>query len=282
MFSKDSANKRLEERSSAIRITEAGRTVMCKSRFICTTCSYEWVSNFNKIWSGRRCVNCAGFKKLTAEECQERLKGRSIKLLKYGGNTNKKADFKCLVCEHEWTTFFINVDRRGTGCPKCANFLTPTEEECREQLKGLKVKLIKYVGTVSGKSTFKCGKCKCNYKARMSDVRRSSGVCSSCTKYGFDPKKPAWLYVVLLDTPNGLCYGFGITNDIKGRMQKHKRNLKHLLKETFPPVYFEKGSEAKKVETVWRKSTHKVRLDVEGFKTECVIANQETTVMIFK
>lgn len=103
-------------------------------------------------------------------------------------------------------------------------------------------------------------------------------------KGGFNPVKPAWLYILLLDTPEGLCYGFGITNNLKNRMQDHKLSISRagckILTE-YDPLYFDDGESVKNKETEWKQSKYTVNTGVTGFRTESVLVNTETTKMIF-
>lgn len=142
------------------------------------------------------------------------------------------------------------------------------------------LKMIEYAGTTKGKSKFKCDLCSHVWCTEYNSVYKGSG-CPACTKTGFNPVKPAWLYILLLDTPYGSCYGFGVTVSIKDRMQHHKKNLKGMIDCIYSPLYFDTGKEAKEVEAIWKSSPYKINLGVEGFKTECVLVNGETTKMIF-
>lgn len=64
-------------------------------------------------------------------------------------------------------------------------------------------------------------------------------------------------------------------------MGRHKIYLRGMIDYEYPPQYFDSGEEAKKVESVWKKSTHTVDIGIKGFRTECVLVNSETTKMIF-
>lgn len=112
----------------------------------------------------------------------------------------------------------------------------------------------------------KHGEFKQNANAHMN----GSG-CSRCATTGFDPSKPAWLYVIKTDE----FVGYGITNFIKNRIRRHKFNLaqQNYSIARIKVFYFESGSEARKLESIIKrpKNRHRhTRTTVEGFITEAL------------
>lgn len=280
-YTKESGNQRLKEADRTVRIIEAGKNASrSKSKFECLVCGYTWYCLAMDIFSGHGCHKCAGIARVTEEECHKRLKGRSIKLVYYAGSTAGKSHFECTKCLHTWETSFRSIDS-GQGCAKCSGCLQLTVDECQKRLTNRNLEVLTYGGSVGSKSVFKCHKCDKDWTTTFEIVNGGCG-CPNCAKTGFNPSKPAWLYVLLLDTPKGSCYGFGITNVLKGRMKRHKNTLGAMLDYKYPPRYFDSGVEAQKIEQVWKQSPYVAGINVEGFKTECVLVNSETTKMIFQ
>lgn len=186
--------------------------------------------------------------------------------------------------------FFYSVHNNKSGCPKCGK-LKKAKARCvsdailHNRLIGRGIDMLFYSGTTVNKdSVFYCTTCSLTWKSSYNNIDNGHG-CPNCNKNGgFNQCKPAYLYILLLSTDKGDCYGFGITVNIKDRMTKHKRNLKKIgytVLEEYSPIYFESGVDAKQLESKWKQSPHIVSINVEGFVTECVLVNAETTKMIF-
>lgn len=279
-FTKDSGNRRLALAEHTVVIIEAGKTVNNKSVFRCNKCGYEWSAVFSNIIRGHGCPKCNGGVKVNEEACRLQMVGKTFTMLRYGGSVTSKSLFKCNICSSEWLTDFDKI-KQGRGCHKCGGTSKKTEEDCHNKLKGRSLRMTYYAGTVSDlKSTFECGVCEHVWEASFNDIRMGQG-CPSCAKSGFNPSRPAWLYVLRLNTPQGDCYGFGITNVLKDRMRRHKKNLGNMLDEVYEPFYFDSGKDAQELESTWKKSPYIINVGVTGFVTECVLVNSETTKMIF-
>jgi len=245
------------------------------------------VNNLDRVLNQNAgCPKCANVKvglsrKIPADDIASRLEGREVVLVKYGKNTNTPdSEFACKAKNHKWVTSFASVVR-GSGCAKCSNIAKLTKEEVCERLKGRHIEVVKYSGLVGqNKSEFKCTTCSNVWKSTVNNVFNGKG-CPACAKTGFNPIKPGWVYILLLDTPKGYCYGFGITNTLKDRMRRHKKNLGNILDYEYPPMYFSSGIEAQALEAEWKKSPYVINIGIEGFMKECVLVNDETTKMIF-
>jgi hypothetical protein len=290
--------KRLEGRN--IEILEFGKDVNDNStlfKCLVPACESEWRTTFDSVGSRSKptgCPNCglqsrSNKLRLKQSDYEDVVKDKFIKILIFGSRVNKPETlFKCLntkdgtVCSHEWYGRISDV-RNGHGCPKCGNAIKVTLEEWKDRLRGRSVEIVKFSGTGISKSVFKCLKCNNNWTASVCTVWRSTG-CPNCSITGFKPSKPGWLYVLLIDTPKGYCYGFGITNHIEDRMSLHKRFLKRAnctIVNIFEPLYFDSGYDAKLIEDRWKKSEFKINIGVKGFQDECLIMCNETTKMIF-
>lgn len=118
-------------------------------------------------------------RKLTVEVITERLEGRNITLLSYGGSTNAKSSWKCCVCEYEWDAIAGNV-LSGKGCPACSGNVRLTVEVITERLEGRNITLLSYAGGVMKKSLWKCCTCECEWSATANDILNGGSGCPAC------------------------------------------------------------------------------------------------------
>lgn len=285
-YTLESGNERLIKDQRTVRLLETGRTVNDKSLFICNVCENKWLTSFNHVYGQKRgCPKCS-IKQISAKRSipetliRAKLESKNVELLYYGGTCSSMSKFKCKTCDYFWETFVHNVCRNKKGCPKCANSIKLTLEDCKEKLKGRPLDILEYSGKSSTHSKFRCHKCSNIWSAKYNNVSQGQN-CPSCAKSGFKSNKPAYVYIFLLDTVYGDCYGFGISNNLKSRLRAHYKNLKNCIKKEYEPKYFEEGKLAQEVEKAWKMSPHLVDIGITGFRTECVKVNEDTTRMIF-
>ena len=283
-LTEEECHKRLDGRD--LKMVKYGGGVHKKSIFKCLLCLEEWGTAFNHVSNGSNCPKCGKLKSIKSRsvkesECHNKLKDRDLSMTYYAGTgKNNKSTFECKKCNYIWSTSFTSV-QKGTGCPKCSNSIQLSFNDCVKRLKHRRVELVYYDGKVSSnKSLFKCQDCSYTWYTKFDNVDGGSG-CPVCAKLGFNPIKPAWIYILRINSTYGDCYGFGITNNIKERMLIHRRSLNGVLDQEYEPLYFDSGVDAQAIERLWKQSPHKVNIKISGFKTECVLVNPETTKMIF-
>ena len=169
--------------------------------------------------------------------------------------TNKRLDWKCSICEHEWKSKGDNRVR-GKGCAVCnngylhsdgRNSMANTHPELAKEYLGDATKIT--TGTHK-KLGWKCFTCEHEWLARGYDRLREKG-CPACAEHGFDTSKPANVYQIRFHTrQHGIFYKCGITNN-----EIHPRTIKIInnYKETYDDVidvrindeiYFEDGYDA--------------------------------------
>ncbi len=130
------------------------------------------------------------------------------------------------VCSlgHRWTTTVLHRTGRNQGCPYCAN---------RRVLAGfndLATHFPQLAAEADGwdPSTevvdshhIRAWRCEAGHQWRAEIKSRCDGRgCATCAKYGYDPIKPAWLYLLRHDRWGMLQ--IGITNSPKSRMAAHR------------------------------------------------------------
>ena len=99
----------------------------------CDVDGYEWSTGINDfINSGRGCPQCAGNRKLTAEECIERINARlRIQFIRWDGTfkgVKSKAVCRCEIDGYEWSATVNHLVYSDSGCPYCARY-GKTEEQ---------------------------------------------------------------------------------------------------------------------------------------------------------
>lgn len=94
---------------------------------------------------------------------------------------------------------------------------------------------------------------------------------------GFQPDKPAHLYIIKLESITQTYIGFGITGNIDSRMRDHKaaatrEGFTLTLLET---IGFQKGREAATLEAKLKQGLPTVDTGVDGFRTEAILASDK-------
>lgn len=260
-------NKRLIGRN--LSMIEYGGFVSKKSKFQCHANGHQWISSTASVLNGTGCPLCNSYPKLTYEFVKKQLSARGIELLSWGGNSILPAYFKCHKCNHEWKSNLNNVFN-GTSCKKCAGLLKRTKEEAQALLNDKKIVIVDYCGSTAKPSLFMCEHGH-KWTAPLSSLIQGRG-CKQCAEYGFNPAKPATLYIYKIFN-NGFCFiGYGISNDYKTRKIKHKSTFKKINASfvEFATFYFENGESALIVENQLKAITKNLKFtnDINGFKTE--------------
>lgn len=110
---------------------------------VCITCREHgifWQTPHNHIDIKRGCPKCNGGVRLTQDEANNniifRLKNDIILSKPYIHKNNRSRLYlKCLKDGYEWNTIYNNFVNTETGCPKCSNVATLTQEEVEENIK---------------------------------------------------------------------------------------------------------------------------------------------------
>ncbi len=134
---------------------------------------------------------------------------------------NKKISWKCEL-GHSWKT----MPRNKVGCPYCANKevlsgfndLQTLFPEIAAEACGWDPALV--VGGSGARRRWQCG---FGHQWSTTVKSRTDGSgCPSCTKFGFDPNRFGWLY--LIDHFDLNMFQIGITNFPNDRLDRHKKS----------------------------------------------------------
>jgi predicted GIY-YIG superfamily endonuclease len=104
----------------------------------------------------------------------------------------------------------------------------------------------------------------------MTALLSNANFCRKCHPSGFDKSKPAFVYVLLCETIIGDKFtGYGITNNLKGRLSEHKRNL-NKFGYTITQSYTTEtsGILAQEIECKVKDNFERVGVEIKNFKWE--------------
>jgi Zn finger protein HypA/HybF involved in hydrogenase expression len=185
-------NKGLTHRGKPVSVLELAAGTSKKLDWKCSTCEHEWSSTGNSRVKGRGCPACAGHSvhsdgrnsmAMTHPDLAIEYQGDATKIM---AGTNKKLDWKCSTCEHEWKTKGYNRASHGSGCPFCnngvlhsdgRNSMAQTHPDLALEYQGDATKII--VGTHK-KLDWKCSSCEHEWKT-TGDNRVSGNGCPACS-----------------------------------------------------------------------------------------------------
>lgn len=199
----------------------------------------EWSTCFTNIMAGRRCDKCAKKSRIhtvfhVENEINKHLKsGQSLigPVDSYSGNKSK---FKIICDVHgEWSAAALHLIHSKSGCPSCSyevnakQLRKPKREVEVNILNNIKDSLYTFNG-FSDKYLNNRSKVKLNCELHgewITDVNTVVGMkhgCPSCSKNGYDSKRPATLYI--LRSECGAIFKAGISNNSKRRIIELKRH----------------------------------------------------------
>jgi plastocyanin len=186
------------------------------------------------------------------------------------GMSGLKRQWKCNI-GHLYSSIIANRTTKGKGCPYCAgkrvlsgfNDLRTRFPEIAAEADGWDP--TKVTAGLQCKKNWICPK---GHKYSSTINNRTSGKgCPYCAEYGFNPVKPAWIY--LMSRANE--QQFGITNDLATRLKTHQRNGWDLMEEAGP---FD-GKEVYDLELVLKKWLRKEIGAIPGTKENWIISTME-------
>jgi hypothetical protein len=216
----------LVEDGRGIELTGEYSGTKIKTEFSCKN-DHRWITKPKTIRGGSGCPHCAGVAPLGAEIVSSRFEQLGIMPIGQYVNVKTKMSFSG-KCGHVWETT-PNRIFAGTGCPYCAGAgAKMTNKIFNDRVKDLD-NGIRMTGEYLGsfiKSKFECSFGH-SWEALPSNILQGIG-CPSCHPGGFNPRKPGWEYV--LDF--GHFIKFGITNNLRGRLNQHKRNGAYTVAHT--------------------------------------------------
>lgn len=132
----------------------------------------------------------------------------------------------CGKCETSWRTCYAAFVNAGRRCPGCARQYRRDEEEFLHDLGevgndlGFSVVSLPSSPRTTDKVLLACDKCNHQWEANISNTLSRRYGCPNCSKTGFNPVKPAYIYLMSIESDGLLlAYKFGISNLPKKRLE---------------------------------------------------------------
>jgi len=203
----------------------------------CSTCSHEWKSNGNnRAYKDNGCPFCSG-KSLhldgrnsmvnTHPELAKEYLGDASKVM---AGTNKKLDWCCSICKHEWRISGNSRTSKESGCPACAN--QAIHSDGRNSMAKTHPELAKeYLGdankVIAGTNKYldwRCSDCENQWKASGNNRAYHDRGCAACAKYGYNPEMIGYLYIHHYSDENDNWLKCGITNFPDDRIKSLRKS----------------------------------------------------------
>lgn len=229
-----------------------------KTRAACLQCGHEWKASPARVQQGGGCPKCgieksAEARRTPQEERDRQAEAAGLKWLEPVQGNAHKALAQCLTCGHEWRVTGSQV-YAGHGCPACqaAANRVPQEERDR-QAEAVGLKWLEPVTNASKPTLARCLTCELEWQTYPDSVLRGHG-CPACAERGFNPEKPAYVYLLVRDTDGVAQIGItGRGKPAEKRLRSHRLNGYRLVSMWSFPV----GADARDVEQAairqWRQ-----------------------------
>lgn len=225
----------------------------------CPEHDYTWEITYSNLKGGKGCPKCAGNKKITPDEWFNRISERILnKSLPYvvlsipQGNKKSRCNLYCAQHNLIWDCSLEKACLSAV-CPECSKtrHLTTVERE-RNLFRVLPSHLhfSRWLGYVNAKVKVEiyCSQHDTMSEQWVSHVLRGH-LPSCCTKYGFDFKNEAYIYILESDR----YFKIGISNNVKQRIQTLKTQTPFCFK-LLKSIGFESGRQAYDLELFAHKN----------------------------
>lgn len=166
-------------------LSETYTRIRDKMRFQCNVCGYNFTTSFYSIKDeGTRCKKCRGLVKYTIDYVREFCDERQIICLdnEYVG-ISVPMNFKCKVCEYQFTTNFGHIKNSGTNCRKCSGSLKYTIDYVKSFCLEKKIVCLSntYVN-IFEKLNLRCAVCDFSWTATFNNIKNHSSGCPECSR----------------------------------------------------------------------------------------------------
>lgn len=204
-----------------------------KSKAICR-CEidgHEWATSVhNLINGGYGCPQCAPNRSWAPEERIAQINALpNISFVRWDGeyrNLNSRAVYRCGIDGCEWATNLGSLlAQDGSGCPQCSGMRRWTAEERVSQINALpNISFVRWEDVY--KNVYSKAICRCavdgfEWAAQVHSLLNLGTGCPQCSPCGYNPAKPATLYV--LRSECGVMTKIGISNYYKQRHAQLRR-----------------------------------------------------------
>lgn len=264
-----------------IQVLGRYKTAFTKIDVRCKLDGHEWSGTPDNFLRGRNCPKCRlrnvtkTHEKFMAEMA---IKHPSLAVLGEYAGSRRKILVLCLEDGHEW---FVRPNSlvSGSGCPKCGERKNlKTNETFLSEMSQINKSIQILSPYVRSDQPLKVRCDVDGYEWSSTPGSLLSGIgCPRCARYGYDPSKPAELYVYHFQN----YLGFGITNVPKVRHRKHNTTFRKLgIVGILTKTVNSDGKSIQSLESHLKRNLPIVNTGIEGFKTEAIL--YEDRELLFK
>lgn len=153
-----------------------------KYKFLCQKCENITIASGNNIQQKKKCSQCSGNKRISANRFNDYIRRRNIKLITKFSKMSHRHMFQCLTCDNIWETVAANI-WNNRGCPNCAiNNKKLSIQDLHKLAKTRNLLLLSkdYLG-MHTLHKWQCIKCNKKTEIKPSNVRRGTS-CRKCKK----------------------------------------------------------------------------------------------------
>ena len=185
-------NKHHTMRGKPIEVLQLSIGTMKKIDWICDVCSNEWSAPGDRRKRGGGCPACSGYsvhsdgRNSLANEfpiLAEEFQGDASLVV---SGSNKRSNWKCAVCDNEWSSSITNRTKNKSGCPACygnalhsdgRNSMAATHPHLAEEYQGDATKIM---AGAHKKLNWKCAVCDNEWIAMASSRKTNGHGCPYC------------------------------------------------------------------------------------------------------
>lgn len=185
----------------------------------------------NKFLSGKGCPVCNKNEAYSTEEFVEKVKENYCDKFDFSKtvyvNQKTKVTVYCKAGNHEWVVDPKTLLVGKTGCGECSGkggrnteqFIT---EATKVHNNDYDYSFVNYEHSEK-MVVIKCNNCNGKFQQQPKAHLTGRG-CPRCGKYGYQPSKPGYFYVQKLTNKDKTVYKYGITGDMKRRVNEQSRH----------------------------------------------------------
>lgn len=234
----------------------------------------------NNHGRGAGCPSCAGVKLIGREERINQAKaihGDKYDYSLWCESLSVHSMVQSICPEHGvWKHSVANHIQKKSGCPSCARNKPRTFEGFAKAANEVHTGRYRYILTDDVRNnspvTIECP-VHGLFNQSVSNHLMGKG-CSACASYGFDPKKPAWFYILQAEN----MFKVGITNKIEQRMKQLKQSTPFDF-TLIQKIYFPTGADAQKVERFYLMFYESAKQSGFGGATEWLKGEPDVKVL---
>jgi hypothetical protein len=271
----------LDDRKDLKIVKIHGETWADNWSVICTVCKGEYTRRYRDLRRGVKDCGCSKHRRKKLENklpvVMEYCERWGFTFLGWGLEKRTKLNLYCHIHDNHLKPLYENIDKNQVSCKQCRkDYYTPYNLKTQEQfiLDAVNVhgdskfdySMVEYINS-NNKVKIKCNSCGViNHQTPAGHL--SGRGCIVCSKTGYKPEEPCWVYIMKLVGLGEVWYKIGITKNLKIRL--YNMSLGSCYNISYLDFkYLDKGYKAKRIEklildSLETKGTIDTRFHSEG------------------